>query len=300
MVLFLVFVGGIVRSTGAGMGCPDWPKCFGSWVPPTKAEDVPLEYWNNPLSSKDGFLIFNPVKTWIEYLNRLLGVFIGFSIFIQLVFAFLARANTKSLIFSLLAFLLVAFQGLLGAKVVSTDLRPLVITIHLLVALLIGLVLVLALHFARNQNGSQGPFYKGYLPVFVLLILFLQFFLGTEVRAQVDLLFKQFAYENRFVYSDLLDWKFWIHRSFSILAISLLMYQIFVLGRFMPIQELRFLFFPFLMSLVLILTGILLVYFGFPAWAQPIHLTLGFAILCAQLWLILILSRNQNTSHAPN
>src|SRR5690606_32327629 len=105
-VYALIFVGGVVRSTGSGMGCPDWPKCFGSFVPPTDVSQLPENYQDIYLAKRveknhrfvemldalgfqkkareiendKSILIegeFNPVKTWIEYGNRLLGATIG-------------------------------------------------------------------------------------------------------------------------------------------------------------------------------------------------------------------------------
>src|SRR5687767_13440219 len=109
-VYILILVGGVVRSTGSGMGCPDWPKCFGNWVPPTSVNQLPKNYQQvyadhrdkknkrfarylqfvgldrtaNRLLEDKTILHeapFNPVKTWIEYGNRIIGVIIGFLIF---------------------------------------------------------------------------------------------------------------------------------------------------------------------------------------------------------------------------
>ena len=112
-IYLLILVGGIVRSTGAGMGCPDWPKCFGQWIPPTQASEIPANYkdfYANARKQKNikiaayldkiGFSElalrivndesiyieqdFNATKTWIEYLNRLLGALIGVFVFASL------------------------------------------------------------------------------------------------------------------------------------------------------------------------------------------------------------------------
>jgi len=300
LVLFLVFVGGIVRSTGAGMGCPDWPKCFGLWIPPVEVSEVPLAYWNDPLSSANGKLIFNPVKTWTEYLNRLLGVVIGFSILIQFIFAFAVKAKSKAKFYSIVSLVLVLFQGWLGSKVVSTDLKPLVITIHLLVALLIAISLLVSLHFSFPEKVVGVRRSYSTLPtvlIFSFGFLLIQFFMGTEVRAQVDVLFKKFNFSSRGLYLDALDWKFLVHRSFSILVIALLFWQIFKTGSMLAIQHFKYVLLPFVLSILLVLSGVTLAYFEFPEFAQPFHLLFGFGIVCAQVWLILKFPKAESQVH---
>ena len=81
VVYVLILIGGIVRSTGSGMGCPDWPKCFGSWVPPTDKSQLPANYQEIFGAKLKGEVEFNVYKTWTEYLNRLFGAFTGLLIF---------------------------------------------------------------------------------------------------------------------------------------------------------------------------------------------------------------------------
>ena len=57
LVYLVIFAGGTVRMTESGMGCPDWPKCFGRWIPPTSIEQIPAHI--DPTA-------FNIVLAWIE------------------------------------------------------------------------------------------------------------------------------------------------------------------------------------------------------------------------------------------
>src|SRR3989338_8742997 len=72
LVYFVILAGGIVRISGAGLGCPDWPRCFGRWIPPTDISQIPPH-----INTGD----FNFRLAWTEYINRLAGVISGFVIF---------------------------------------------------------------------------------------------------------------------------------------------------------------------------------------------------------------------------
>ena len=127
----LIFVGGLVRVSGSGLGCPDWPKCFGRWIPPTNINQIP-EYID-PTS-------FNIVLAWIEYGNRLLGILVGFSIVIMTLIAiYYLRRNKKILFNSLLSLFLVGANGGLGAIVVSSVLNPFIVSLHMILALFLQL-----------------------------------------------------------------------------------------------------------------------------------------------------------------
>ena len=178
-VYLLILVGGVVRSTGSGMGCPDWPKCFGQWVPPTEASQLPANYKevytaqrvakNQKLArtlQRLGFAQvagsifahptqyietdFNPVKTWIEYVNRLLGVLIGIFVFLTVVFALPYWRRDRAIFWlALCSFLLTGVQGYLGSLVVSTNLLPVMVTVHMALALVIVALLLYAVDRAR-------------------------------------------------------------------------------------------------------------------------------------------------------
>src|SRR4029078_7060574 len=81
-IFLVILAGGVVRMTQSGMGCPDWPKCFGRWIPPVSVDQLPVNY-KELYAFKYVDTSFNPYHTWIEYINRLLGAILGVLLTVQ-------------------------------------------------------------------------------------------------------------------------------------------------------------------------------------------------------------------------
>jgi cytochrome c oxidase assembly protein subunit 15 len=126
IILFvLILAGGVVRSSGSGMGCPDWPKCFGRYIPPTSSADLPKDYKQKYVEKRlaknqrfaktldvfgysdlakrirdDRSILSFPKnltseKTWTEYINRLIGAISGIFLFLSAVYAFSYWSSSK-------------------------------------------------------------------------------------------------------------------------------------------------------------------------------------------------------------
>ncbi|MGD9900109.1 MAG: heme A synthase [Calditrichaceae bacterium] len=178
----LIFVGGLVRVSGAGLGCPDWPKCFGRWIPPTDISQLP--------AGMDPSL-FNFTLAWIEYINRLTGMIVGLLIAATGIMAIIKmRKYPKILYPSILAALLVAFQGWQGSRVVSSALEPFIITVHLVLALLIVSLMIFVTQQAYYSENNSAPVqrefkkYKMWAGILWFVTLS-QIILGTQIRAVI-------------------------------------------------------------------------------------------------------------------
>src|SRR3954468_6033908 len=113
MTYLLVVIGAIVRSTGSGMGCPDWPTCHGSWIPP-----------------------IGDSAAWIEWIHRGVAVIIGFLVLGLVVLAVRHYRHQRSILWStILALVLTGFQAYLGKVTVDTSNAGETVTAHLASAL---------------------------------------------------------------------------------------------------------------------------------------------------------------------
>lgn len=223
--LFLIFVGGLVRASGAGLGCPDWPKCFGMWIPPTSADQLPAGFDQAS---------FNVVHTWTEYLNRLTGVVIGLLITATFLLSIRYRKTDPWIpTASFLAFLLVLVQGWLGGQVVRSGLHEGLITLHMVLAMIIVNILLFAAWRSNREKlqlSMPGSMKKwlGRCGIVLLVLLSIQLILGTQVREMIDLIRNAPDPLPRTSWIDALDgWRYPVHRSFSwlVLAVTLLLFR---------------------------------------------------------------------------
>ena len=316
-VYILILVGGVVRSTGSGMGCPDWPKCFGTWVPPTTVEQLPENYKEvyaahrqkknekfaqyldafgfsetaDALLRDKSILVeadFNPVKTWVEYINRLVGVVIGLLIFAVFVSSLrFWKTNRATTLIAFFTFFLVGFQGWIGSFVVSTNLTPWTITIHMFLALVIVALLIVLVHKADTESPKvQSSVIIAWL-LACMVVLLIQILMGTQVREAIDVVAAQFPREN-WVANLGLD--FVLHRSFSWIVLAVHVGLVLKLRKTPALK-------PFLLPLILLILGTLLsgvgmAYWGVPPFLQPLHLLVASLTFGFQFLLLLRLNRS--------
>lgn len=312
-VYFLILVGGSVRASGAGMGCPDWPLCFGQFIPPTSEAQLPpdwrVTYADRGYDTAD----FDPVKTWTEYINRLVGVVIGLLVIATAAAAWpYRRADTAVFWSAVGALFFVGLNGWIGSQVVASNLRPVMISMHMLLAFFVQMFLIYAAVRAwapslgglrANNHGQQLPsWFKG-LVLWTLLALTVQIFLGIQIRESVDLISRLSTDLSRDQWIEAVPWIFYVHRSFSWVVLGLCGWLLWRVHQ-SPLRHsaagpaLRL-----LVALVVfeMLLGAALNYLGFPLIAQPAHLLAAHLIfgLLWFLWALLKVTQQQGSTAAP-
>jgi cytochrome c oxidase assembly protein subunit 15 len=302
-----------VRSTGSGMGCPDWPRCFGSWVPPTRIEQLPPDYKVTyaalrekknqkfvqylraagfaetaaRIESDPSILVeedFNPTKTWIEYLNRLVGVVIGLFIIILVWRGWQVRSQKPGLFYGSLALLILTLiQGWFGSIVVSTNLTTWTVTVHMLLAIVIVGFLIWLWH----SSGQPAPVVAGRaargLVAACIVLMFVQIIFGTAVREMVDVVSRD---TPRGQWIERLGRSFIIHRGFSWVVLAAHLALLAMLWREKNLLARA----VFVVTLASIITGAGMAYFAVPPALQPLHLLLATVLIGLQYMLYLRLN----------
>lgn len=325
VTLLLILAGGIVRSTGSGMGCPDWPKCFDRYVPPTSAEQLPVGYEEKYVAQRvaknerfaktlekmgKGHLadsirndvsilqpeVFNASKTWTEYINRLMGAITGFLLLALVMFSFTYRSKARRIIvLSVLNLIIVGFQAWLGSIVVSTNLLAWVVTVHMLLALVILAILVYTYNYAEQLH--QQPTVVMSKVFWLKVVLFaaialtvVQVVLGTEVREAVDAVSKSLGYGDRGSWLSRIGKIFSYHRDLAVvvLIVNIVIYQL-VKSRFNGKATALMVSNAIAVTLILqILTGLLLSNLALPPYAQALHILFSTILFSLQYYLYLL------------
>lgn len=318
LIYMVIIAGAVVRMTGSGMGCPDWPKCFGYLIPPTDEEQLKWhpeqEYKKGQIIihdealyvakddfktsssysktnwkpyTKHDYAVFNAKHTWVEYINRLFGALSGLATLVMAILSIKFRKKNK--IIPILSWLVVfgmGFQAWLGKTVVDSNLQPVKITIHMVMALVIVALVLYIIFAAKNTYPTYKPnklFFN--LLVVSLLLTLIQVVLGTQVRQFVDEQIKLLGDNTKQLWLQSPEVNFYIHRTLSV-GVFLVNTWIFYLNRKLMLGYSK-VNWVMLLIILEIISGILMYYIHFPFGTQTIHLVIASLLFGLQFYLIL-------------
>lgn len=315
-IYLIIIAGAVVRMTGSGMGCPDWPKCFGYYIPPTEVSGIKfkpehqyksghviqfndvfyyskndfittkkLDLNNWEKNTKHSYNTFNVTHTWIEYINRLFTALAGIPILLLFFVSFRLWKSKKHItIASILVLLGMGFEAWLGKTVVDSNLLPYKITIHMMGSFIIIALLLYCIYKSQKNNSINFPPLFKFVLIGSISLTFIQVFLGTQVRQFVDEQVLSIGYEKH-LWLENPNTQFYIHRTLSILVIIVNVW-LYIMNKKEKINS------PLIKYIILVLgsevvTGILMYYLNFPFTTQPLHLVLSALLFGLQFYLIL-------------
>lgn len=306
LTYLLITVGAFVRVSGAGMGCPDWPRCFGLLVPPTSAAELP------PLGSYSyppGWRVesFDPLMTWIEFLNRLLGAAVGLAILATLISALASQRRRPGVLWPVVGALVgVLYAAWLGGRVVAHELAPWIVTAHLLSAIAVVSLLVIATVNATplttttptpltTTTTNAGRFVSR-AAFFVFALALVQGALGTQVRGLIEDVRRHNPDVPRGAWIDLVGVVDIAHRNLALLVVAAVVVLLFVVRGKLPDTRVRHVgvtraaLASVGIVLAQVVVGVALVYADLPRALQVFHLLFG-ALLLGTLTTTAMLAR---------
>ena len=325
IVYLVVLAGAIVRMTGSGMGCPDWPKCFGYLIPPTErtqldwipnfdynknqiiiiedelffaiddfrsADSLDIDNWEK--YTKHDYSKFNVYHTWIEYINRLIGAIAGISVLILFITS-LKYINKKFLLtfLSFLSLVAILFQAWLGKIVVDSNLSANTISIHMIMAIILLFILFSILSIVNKKSNLKDlPRNISVLIILSIIILSAQIITGTEVRKFIDIKMELYNYSQKEKWFEEIPSIFYTHRSFSWIIFILNIYIIYMLNKIRLKSIIKYSVNALIF--IQIFTGILMYYLNFPFSTQPIHLLLSTIIIGLQFYFLMLYNTKSN------
>lgn len=300
----LIFLGAIVRATGSGLGCPDWPRCYGCLVPPTNAADINFEKLDLTKFKEKAARIgedpasitietlrarFDPLETWIEYLNRVSSLPLLIALLALMIAAF--KQPVRSLRWSAIAaMVLFLMNAVIGALVVKSLLKPNTVSLHMALAIVMLSVLVFTV-----WRGAPTPWrftlrepWVHQLAIGLFVLVAIEGIMGSQVREMTDALARTHAGHPRSEWVGELEhtWVYLVHRSFSWLILGSGIW-FFVqmkqcLGRLRALEAA-------ILGLIVaqMLLGVVLSQIGIVRIAQVLHIGLSSLLVSALcLWLL--------------
>jgi cytochrome c oxidase assembly protein subunit 15 len=290
----LILFGAFTRLTDSGLGCPDWPGCYGAANPFIAHDAIDVEETALPQGPVTHF------KAWVEMIHRYLAMAVGILILAQMIIAG-RRQFDDALRYAVALFCMVGVQGLFGMWTVTLKLQPVIVTIHLLLGM--GLLAMLTWLAVRIHLLSLPVMPKiayqalklKWMARLAWLILFVQIGLGGWVSANYAVLacadyplcqgmwipemdfkhgFSLWRELGKTVEGDYLSFAaltaiHWVHRNFAWLAIFSSGYVAFLARRIVGVSRISGVI--LLVLFIQFCTGLANILFNWPLAIAVIH-----------------------------